>query len=296
MKGKDMTSKHLITGASGQLGALVLDALDSKLAKADTAVLVRKDADRERFAAAGYDVRVADYTDAEALKAAFTGIERLLLISSSEVGQRAVQHGNVIDAAKAAGVGFIAYTSILAADRSPLALAEEHRATEALLAGSGISHTLLRNGWYSENIAMSAEQDLALGQHFGAAGDGKFATAPRADFAAAAATVLTGPEHDGKTYELGGDSAYTLTDYAVTLSEIAGKDVAYVDMPQEAFTQALVGAGLPEGFAGILADSDHNARDGWLDTSSNDLSKLIGRPTAPIADTIRATLKATEAA
>lgn len=291
-----MTTKHLVTGASGQLGGLVLDALDGKLDTSETAVLVRKDADRDRLAAAGYDVRVADYGDAAALEAAFSGIERLLLISSSEVGQRAAQHENVINAAKAAGVGFIAYTSILGADRSPLALAEEHRATEAMLAASGITHTLLRNGWYSENIAMTAGQDLELGQHFGAAGDGKFATAPRADFAAAAAAVLTGPEHDGKTYELGGDNAYTLADYAKTLSGIAGKDVAYVDMPQDAFAQALIGAGLPEGLAGVLADSDHHARDGWLDTASKDLSTLIGCPTTPIDDTIRATLAATQAA
>ncbi len=285
-----MTTKHLVTGASGQLGTLVLAALDGVLPKGETGVLVRKETDRARLAGAGYDARVADYSDRAALEAAFAGIERLLLISSSEVGQRAAQHETVIAAAKAAGVGHIAYTSILAADRSPLALAAEHRATEAALVASSLSHTLLRNGWYSENITATLGQDLDLGQHFGAAGDGVFATAPRADFAAAAAAVLTGPAHDGKTFELAGDDGFTLAGYAATLSEIAGKPVAYVDMPRAAFEEALVGAGLPEGLAAMLADSDHHARDGWLDSDSRDLSTLIGRPTVPVAETIRAAL------
>ena len=283
-------TKYLVTGASGQLGAHVLAALDGKVAKSDTAVLVRKEEDRARFADQGYDARLADYTDPDALAKAFAGVDRMLLISSSEVGQRSAQHKNAITAAKAAGVGFIAYTSILAADRSPLALATEHLATEDALAASGIPHTLLRNGWYSENITMTAGQDLALGQHFGAAGEGKFATAPRADYAAAAVAVLTGTGHEGKTYELGGDNAYTLADYAETLTDIAGKPVSYTDMPRAAFTEALVGAGLPAPLAGVLADSDDHARAGWLDTNSSDLSALIGRPTTPIADTIRAAL------
>ncbi|WP_298493958.1 SDR family oxidoreductase [uncultured Maritimibacter sp.] len=283
-------TKYLVTGASGQLGAKVLAALDGKVAKSDTAVLVRKEEDRARLAADGYDARLGDYSDTDALTKAFDGVDRLLLISSSEVGQRSAQHKNAIDAAKAAGVGFIAYTSLLAADRSPLALAAEHVDTENALAASGIPHTLLRNGWYSENITATLGQDLELGQHFGAAGDGKFATAPRADYAAAAVAVLTGEGHEGKTYELGGDSAYTLADYAATLSNLSGKPVTYTDMPRAAYTDALVGAGLPSPLAGILADSDDHARAGWLDTDSSDLSALIGRPTTPIADTIRAAL------
>lgn len=283
-------SKHLVTGASGQLGAHVLAALDGTLPKSETAVLVRKDADRDRLAAEGYDVRVADYTDPAALEQAFAGIDRLLLISGSEVGQRATQHQNVIDAAKAASVGFIAYTSLLSADTSPLALAAEHKATEDALAASGIAHTLLRNGWYAENITASLAQDLALGQHFGAAGSGRFAAAPRADYAAAAAAVLKGAGHEGKTYELGGDTPFTLTDYATTVSEISGKPVTYVDMPKDAFASALSDAGLPAPFATILADSDAGAAEGWLDTSSSDLADLIGRKTTPLADVIRAAL------
>lgn len=283
-------SKHLVTGASGQLGAHVLAALDGTLPKSETAVLVRKEEDRARLAAEGYDVRVADYTDRTALEAAFAGIDRLLLISSSEVGQRAIQHQNVIDAAKAAGVGYIAYTSLLKADTSPLGLAPEHKTTEEALAASGIAHTNLRNGWYAENTTASLEQDLALGQHFGAAGSGRFAAASRADYAAAAATVLTGTGHEGKTYELGSDTPYTLADYAATVSEVSGKPVAYVDMPEAAFAAALTDAGLPAPFAALLSDSDARAAEGWLDTASTDLADLIGRPTTPLADVVRAAL------
>ncbi|MCA0043014.1 SDR family oxidoreductase [Celeribacter litoreus] len=280
---------YLITGASGQLGQLVVDHLATLVAKDDIIALVRSDAAAEAYAAKGIATRRGDYTDAAALEAAFAGIDRLLLISSSEVGQRAVQHGNVIDAAKAAGVGFIAYTSILNADTGNMALAEEHLATEAKLNESGIPFTLLRNGWYSENITMTLGQDLELGQHFGAAKDGKLATASRKDFAEAAAIVLAGG-HDGEVLELAGDDAYTLTEYAALVSELSGKPVSYTDMPEAAFTEALVGAGLPEGFAAVLADSDAKAAEGSLFDDSKTLSNLIGRPTTPIADTIKAGL------
>ena len=283
-------SKHLVTGASGQLGSLVLAALDGRLPKSETAVLVRKEEDRARLAAEGYDVRLGDYTDRAGLEAAFAGIDRLLLISGSEVGQRRAQHANVIEAAKAAGVGFVAYTSILRADSSPLALAVEHKATEEALAASGLAHTFLRNGWYTENFTMALAQDLELGQHFGAAASGKFAAAPRADFAAAAAAVLTGAGHEGKTYELGGDTAFSLAEFAAAVSELSGKPVVYVDMPEQAFADALKGAGLPAPLAEILADSDASAAEGWLDTTSRDLSTLIGQPTTPLAEVLKAAL------
>ncbi|GKY90192.1 SDR family oxidoreductase [Sinisalibacter aestuarii] len=283
-------SKHLVTGASGQLGGHVLAALEGTLPKSETAVLVRKEEDRARLAGEGYDVRVADYSDPAALTAAFAGIDRLLLISGTEMGQRLPQHKNVIAAAKAAGVGFIAYTSILAADRSPMSLAAEHRGTEEELAASGLAYSVLRNGWYTENITASIGQDLQLGQHFGAAGTGRFAAAPRADYAEAAAAVLTGAGHEGKIYELGGSDAFTLSDYAATLSEIAGKPVAYVDMPEAAYAEALTGAGLPGPLADMLSDSDAKAADGWLYTESTDLTALIGHPTTPLAEVIKAAL------
>ena len=280
---------YLVTGASGQLGHLVVDHLATLVAKDDILALVRSDKAADAYAAKGIATRRGDYTDEAALEAAFSGVDRLLLISSSEVGQRATQHGNVIKAAKAAGVKFIAYTSILNADTGNMALAEEHIATEAILKDSGIPHTLLRNGWYSENITMTLGQDLELGQHFGAAQDGKLATASRKDYAEAAAIVLAGG-HDGEVLELAGDAAYTLTDYAATVTELSGKEVTYTDMPEAAFTEALVGAGLPGPFAAILADSDAKAAKGSLFDDSKTLSKLIGHPTEPIAETVKAAL------
>ncbi|NVK46597.1 MAG: SDR family oxidoreductase [Rhodobacteraceae bacterium] len=280
---------YLVTGASGQLGHLVVDHLATLVAKDDILALVRSDKAAEAYAAKGIATRRGDYTDKAGLEAAFAGVDRLLLISSSEVGQRAPQHGNVIKAAKAAGVTFIAYTSILHADTGNMALAEEHIATEAMLKDSSIPHTLLRNGWYSENITMTLGQDLEIGQHFGAAQDGKLSTATRKDYAEAAAIVLAGG-HDGEVLELAGDEAYTLSDYAATVTELSGKEVKYTDMPETAFSEALIGAGLPGPFAAILADSDAKAAKGALFDDSHTLSKLIGHPTEPIAETVKAAL------
>jgi NAD(P)H dehydrogenase (quinone) len=285
-----MTQKLLVAGASGQLGSLVIEHLKTLVPAANIVALVRSEDAAARYAADGIETRKGDYTDRASLDAAFQGIDRLLLISSSAVGERVAQHQNVIDAAKAAGVGFVAYTSILNADSSKMILAGEHQATEAMLAESGLPHALLRNGWYSENLLGGIGGDLAMGQHFGAAGEGKFSTATRQDLAEAAAVVLAGGDHAGKAYELAGDDAFTLAELAATIADASGKPVAYVDMPQDAFTQALVGAGLPEGFAAVLADSDAQAATGALYSTSKALSTLIGRPTTPIADSVKTAL------
>lgn len=281
---------YLVTGASGQLGRLVLDRLRNLVPATDIVALVRSDAAHAAFAARGIATRQGDYEDPAALRNALTGVDRLLLISSSEIGRRAAQHKNVLDAAADAGVGFIAYTSLLNADTNGMALAAEHVDTEARLREIGIPHAILRNGWYSENIAGTARQAVGLGKHFGAAGDGRFATAARADYAAAAAAVLAGPGHEGKTYELGGDTDFSLTEYAALLSEIAGKTVDYVHLDEAAYKSALIAAGLPEGFAAILADSDAKAAKGALATASRDLSRLLGRPTTPMRETLSAAL------
>ncbi|WP_106744785.1 SDR family oxidoreductase [Yoonia maritima] len=277
---------YLVTGASGQLGQLVVDHLAKRVPTTDIIALVRSDDQAAVFAAKGIATRQGDYDNADSLTTAFKGVDRLLLISSSTVGERARQHGNVIDAAKTANVGFIAYTSILNAQNSPMALASEHKETETAIIASGLPHTFLRNGWYSENITMTLAQDIELGQHFGAAGTGKFATATRNDYAEAAAVVLAGG-HDRKVLELAGDSAFTLDEYAATASSITGKPISYTNMPEKAFTQALVGAGLPEGFAAVLADSDAKAADGALFNDSKTLSTLIGRPTTKIDVTLK---------
>lgn len=276
-------TKYLVTGATGQLGQYVIEALDAKgIANSDVAVLVRSDDSVETFTAKGYDARQGDYNDLATLEAAFAGVDRLLLISSSEIGQRVAQHENAIKAAQAAGVKFIAYTSILRADQSEMMLAQEHKATEAILAETAIPSAILRNGWYTENPFMALPQILEMGQHFGAAGQGKFSFATREDYAHAAAAVLTGEGHEGKVYELGGDVAHSLADFAATVGELTGKDIAYVDMPEADYKAALLGAGLPEPLAALLAGSDAQAAKGWLETRSKDLSKLIGRPTTPL--------------
>lgn len=281
---------YLVTGASGQLGQRVVDHLRKLVPAENIIAMVRSDSAQEAFDATGVTTCKGDYDDLDSLRRAFDGVDRLLLISSSEVGKRAEQHRNVLEAAKDAGVGFVAYTSILNADTGGMALAKEHNATEAALRESGLPHAILRNGWYSENIAGSAPQALEMGQHFGAAREGRFATASREDFAKAAAVVLAGDGHEGKTYELGGDTDFSLSDYAALLSEVSGKPVAYVDLDEASYTAALVGAGLPEDFAAILADSDARAATGALSTQSRDLSRLIGRPTTPMRDTLKTML------
>lgn len=278
---------YAITGATGHLGRLALDALLDTTNPTQVVALARDPAKLADLAARGVEVRRFDYDAPQTLTPALAGIERLLLISSSEVGKRAPQHQAVIDAAKAAGVGFIAYTSILHADTSPMGLAAEHRATEAALKESGLTHALLRNGWYTENYVQSAPAALEHGALLGAAGEGKISGASRADYAAAAAKVLTG-EATWKTYELAGDEAFTLAQFAQALSEIAGKPVVYKDLPEADYAAALKGAGLPAPVAEMLAESDAKAAKGSLFDGGRVLSGLIGRPTTPFKETLAA--------
>ncbi|WP_312202486.1 SDR family oxidoreductase [Kosakonia cowanii] len=275
-----------LTGATGQLGQFVVEALLKTVPAKEIVAIVRNPAKAEALSKQGLIVRQGDYNDQAALTQALAGVEKLLLISSSEVGQRAAQHRNVINAAKAAGVKFIAYTSLLHADTSPLGLHVEHVETEKLLAESGIPFALLRNGWYSENYLASAPAALAHGVFIGAAGEGKIASATRADYAAAAARVLSEEGHAGKVYELAGDKAWTLSDLAALLSEASGKKVVYQNLSEADFAAALKGAGLPDGLAEMLADSDIGASKGGLFDDSKTLSKLIGRPTTSIADSV----------
>ncbi|WP_454121336.1 SDR family oxidoreductase [Kosakonia sp. Marseille-Q7440] len=275
-----------LTGATGQLGQFVVEALLKTVPAKEIVAIVRNPAKAEALSKQGLIVRQGDYNDQAALTQALAGVEKLLLISSSEVGQRAAQHRNVINAAKAAGVKFIAYTSLLHADTSPLGLHVEHVETEKLLAESGIPFALLRNGWYSENYLASAPAALAHGVFLGAAGEGKIASATRADYAAAAARVISEEGHAGKVYELAGDKAWTLSDLAALLSEASGKKVVYQNLSEADFAAALKGAGLPDGLAEMLADSDIGASKGGLFDDSQTLSKLIGRPTTSIADSV----------
>ena len=279
-----------ITGATGQLGHLVLQNLLKTTAASQIVAIVRNPAKAEALSQQGIVVRQADYTDEAAFTAALQGVDKLLLISSSEVGQRTPQHRNVIHAAKAAGVKFIAYTSLLHADKSPLGLHVEHVETEKMLADSGIPYALLRNGWYTENYLASAPPALEHGVFIGAAGDGKIASATRADYAEAAARVIAEEGHAGKVYELAGDEAWTLSELAAALSKQSGTNVVYQNLSEADFAAALKSVGLPAGLADMLADSDVGAAKGGLFDDSRTLSALIGRPTTPLAESIKGIL------
>lgn len=283
----------LVTAASGQLGRLTIDALLKLVPASHIVAGLRDPAKGADLAARGVSVVAADYSKPETLDAAFKGIDRLLLISSNELGQRVAQHRNVIDAAKRAGVKLIAYTSVLRADTSKLSVAQEHLSTEALIRASGIPFVLLRNGWYTENYTASIPAALAHNALVSSAKDGRIASATRADYAAAAAIVLTSAdEHAGKVYELAGDQAYTLEDFATEITKRSGKTVAYVRLPEADFKAALLGAGLPSELAELIATSDTAAADGALFDDSHTLSRLIGRKTTPFATTIAEALKA----
>lgn len=279
-----------ITGASGQLGQLVVEELLNTVAADQLVAIVRNPSKIQTLADRGVQVRAASYEDKAALVKALAGVEKLLLISSSEVGQRAVQHRNVIEAAKEAGVTLIAYTSLLHADSSPLGLADEHVATEKMLQESGIPFVLLRNGWYTENYLASVPPALEHGVFIGSTGDGKIASATRTDYAAAAAKVMTLENQAGKVYELAGDHGWTLAELTAELTKQSGKTVVYQNLPEEDFKAALLGAGLPEGLSALLANSDVGASKGGLFDDSRQLSTLIGRPTTPLAESLRAAL------
>jgi len=288
-----MSEKIFVTGASGQLGNLVVEALLKKIPASAVVAGARTASKAADLAESGIEVRAIDYTRPETLAAAFSGIDKLLLISSSEIGQRAPQHRNVIEAAKKAGVKLIVYTSVLHADRSVLGLAEEHRQTEQALATSGLPHVILRNGWYTENYAASIPPALEHGVFLGSAKEGRIASAARQDYAEAAAVVLTSKaEQGGKVYELAGDEAYTLPEFAAEVSRQSGKNVAYQDLPEADYRNVLINAGLPEPLAALLADSDTGAAQGALFDDSRTLSRLIGRSTTSLAEVIKAALAA----
>ncbi|MER2908906.1 SDR family oxidoreductase [Morganella morganii] len=279
-----------ITGATGLLGQHVIENLLQTLRASQIVAIARNPAKGASLSRKGISLCQADYNDEASLTRALQGIEKLLLISSSEIGQRVTQHRNVINAAKSANVKFIAYTSLLHADTSPLSLHTEHVETEKMLADSGIRYALLRNGWYTENYLASVPVALEHGVFIGAAGDGKIASAARADYAAAAARVISEDGHAGKVYELAGDEAWTLSHLAKELTEQSGKNVVYQNLSQAAFVAALKNAGLPDELSEMLADSDIGASEGGLFDDSHTLSKLIGRPTTTLAESIKSIL------
>ena len=283
----------VVTGATGHLGRLAVESLLARgVAPAEVVATGRRGEALADLADHGVHVLASDYTDPSSLRAVFEGADKVLLVSSSEIGRRAAQHRNAIDAARAAGVGLVAYTSIAHADTAQLRLAAEHLATEKLLAESGLPHVLLRNSWYIENYTPQLPTYLEYGAVLGSAGEGRVSAATRRDYADAAAAVLTTDGHAGAVYELGGDDAFTLAELAAAVSEVSGREVAYRDLPAEAYADALVHSGLDRAYAETLADADLGLRRGELLVTTGDLSRLIGRPTASLREVLSASLSA----
>ncbi|MDX3186983.1 SDR family oxidoreductase [Streptomyces sp. MN03-5084-2B] len=276
----------VVTGATGHLGKLVVEGLLEKLPADQVAAAVRSPEKAAGLSERGVDVRHADYTDPESLVTAFKGADKVLLVSSSEVGRRVAQHQAVVDAAKEAGVRHLVYTSAPQATTSALVLAPEHKATEELIAASGLTATILRNNWYHENYADTIKQAAATGSFVGSAGDGRVASATRADYAAAAVAVLTGEGHEGKVYELAGDVTWSNADLAAEIGKVTGREVSYVDLPADEHAKVLAQAGLPEPVVGLLVALDANTKDGLLAETTGDLRSLIGRPSTPIGVTV----------
>lgn len=281
-----------VTGATGHLGRLIVEALLSRgVAPNEIVALARRPEKARDLADRGVAVRQADYDQPDTLTTALAGVARLVLVSASEVGKRAAQHRNVLEAARSAGVELIVYTSILKADAGEMQLASEHAETEKMIRASGIPFVFLRNSWYVENYTGNLAPALEHGALLGSAEDGRVSAATRADYAEAAAAVVTGNGHEGKVYELGGDEAFTMRELAEEVSRRSGRAVEYRNLPEDDYAKALVGAGLPEPYARVLADSDRAIARAALYTDSGDLRRLIGRPTSSWREAVAAAVK-----
>ncbi|AMW78575.1 NAD(P)-dependent oxidoreductase [Acinetobacter sp. TGL-Y2] len=280
-----------ITGATGQLGRFVIESLIQLNSQHHIIALVRDLEKASVLKAQGIEIRHFDYDQPQSLANALKGVDKLLLISANEVGRRTLQHKAVIDAAKIANVPYIAYTSLLRADTSPLGLAQEHRETEALIKQSGLSYTLLRNNWYSENYLASLQHVIETGILFGAAADGQISSATRQDYAEAAAHVLNGTEHHNKTYELAGSQAFTLSDLAELISKASSKHISYQNLSAEDYKQGLAQAGLAPELIEVIVDADVQATQGAMYSEITDLEHILGRATTSIADSIKHTLQ-----
>jgi NAD(P)H dehydrogenase (quinone) len=281
----------VVTGATGHLGRLVVESLLERGVPAGQIVATGRDITKIKdLEDRGVQVRHVDFDKPETIRPAFEGAEKLLLVSGSELGKRVPQHANAIDAAKAAGVGFIAYTSAPHADTTSLQLAAEHKATEELIRASGLPFALLRNSWYFEVYTDQFPTYLQHGAIIGSAGEGRISGASRADYAEAAAVVLATDGHEGKVYELSGDDSFTLSDLAAEITKQSGTQVTYSDLPLADYQQALLGFGLPEPVAAIYADIDRGVAAGELHITSGDLRRLIGRPTTPLSSAVASAL------
>ncbi|MCS5721287.1 SDR family oxidoreductase [Herbiconiux sp. CPCC 203407] len=282
----------VVTGATGHLGRLAIDHLLARGVPADGIVGAGRDPQKLAALAdaTGVGTAVIDYSDPASLDAALAGASTLVLVSGSEVGKRVEQHGNAIEAAKRAGVERLVYTSAPKATTSALVLAPEHKATEELIAASGLAATILRNNWYNENYANAFAQAGATGVHLASIGQGTVASASRSDYAEAIAAVVTADDpqaHAGAVYELSGDTAWTGEEFAAAAARVLGREVVFSDSTPEEHLAALTAAGLDEGTAGFVVTLDGNIRDGLLGETSGDLGRLIGRPTVTLEEYFR---------
>ncbi|MGW7020821.1 SDR family oxidoreductase [Streptomyces decoyicus] len=281
----------VVTGATGALGRLVIEELLKRTAPDEIVAVARDRAKAAGLAARGIGVEVADYSRPETLQGVFASGDRVLFISGNEAGRRLTQHRAVIDAAREAGVALLAYTSVLGGPSATFSIAEEHVATEQALLASGVPYCLLRNGWYHENYTGALATTLRTGAVIGSAGEGRVATAARRDYAEAAAVVLTGSGHENTVYELSGDTAWTMAEYAAEVSRQTGRQIPYRDLPQERYVALMVEAGVPALGAQMVADADAGIARGELAATPGELSGLLGRPTTPLAEAITEALK-----
>ncbi|WP_441250674.1 SDR family oxidoreductase [Kitasatospora sp. McL0602] len=280
----------VVTGATGQLGRHVVEGLLARTPAGEIAVAVRDAEKAADWAGLGVSVRVVDYDRPETLAAAFGAGDKVLLISSNVIGSRTPQHRAVVDAAKAAGVALLAYTGILGG--TEFGLADEHKETEALILASGLPYVFLRNGWYTENYTAHAAGAVEHGEVVGSNRGGRVATAARRDYADAAVAVLTGAGHENRAYELSGDVAWSLGEYAAELSAQSGRPVVHRELTAAEYHAVLVSTGMPAGFADVFVDVEAGIERGELARTTGDLARLIGRPTTPLADTVKAALAA----
>jgi NAD(P)H dehydrogenase (quinone) len=279
----------VVTGATGHLGRLAIEHLLARGVAATDIVGAGRNAEKlAQLSTTGVGTALIDFDDQASLDTAFAGADAVVLVSGSEPGRRVSQHTNVIDASKRAGVGRIVYTSAPKATTTPLVLAPEHKATEEAIAASGLPSTILRNNWYNENYAAALQQARESGVYLASTGEGRVASAGRTDYAEAIAAVLTSDGHEGKVYELSGDTAWTGAEFAAAATEALGREVVFRSVTPEEHIAILTDLGLDAGTAGFVVAIDGGIRDGLLAETSGDLSRLIDHPTTPLVSYLRA--------
>ncbi len=277
-----MSQTLLVTGASGQLGRSVVEHLLTTFQVAPERIIAttRHPEKLEELSQRGVQVRQADFDDPASLPVAFKGADRLLIVSTDSLdrpGHRSVQHAAAVQAAKSAGVAHLYYTSMPQPDDSAITFAHEHLDSEKALKDSGLEWTILRNGWYQENLFMSLPHAIASGQWFTSAGDGELAHVSREDCARAAAAALVSDDTAGKTYTLTGPTLLSTADIAALAREVFDQPIQVVQLNDEQLQGGMVQAGVPEALAPVFVSFDTNTREGKIEIRTDDVEKLTGQ-------------------